>query len=175
MRVLIAYGTKLGGTAGIAEMLGQTLTDQGLDVDVRDAREVAGVAGYDAVVVGGALYAYRWHRDARRFVRRHHKELATKPTWLFSSGPLDDSAAEKEIPPVPGVERAARRIGARGHRTFGGAMPADAPGVIIGAMARDHAGDWRDPAAIARWAHEIALALQPPARGEATPPRVVVR
>lgn len=174
MRVLIAYGTKLGGTAGIAEMLGETLTGQGFDVDVRDAREVAGIAGYDAVVLGGALYAYRWHRDARRFVRRHHKELATKPTWLFSSGPLDDSAAEKEIPPVPGAERAARRIGARGHKTFGGAMPADAPGMIAGAMARDHAGDWRDPAAIARWAHEIALALHPPARDEATPPREVV-
>ena len=30
---------------------------------------------FDAVVVVGALYANRWHRDARRFVRRHTAAL----------------------------------------------------------------------------------------------------
>ena len=42
------------------------------------------------MIVGGALYAFRWHKDARRFVKRHADELAGRPTYFFSSGPLDD-------------------------------------------------------------------------------------
>jgi menaquinone-dependent protoporphyrinogen oxidase len=34
---------------------------------VRPAHEVAGAGGYDAVVLGGALYMGRWHADAKRF------------------------------------------------------------------------------------------------------------
>lgn len=171
MRILVSYATKMEGTAGIAEMLGKTFSDEGFDVDVRAAREVVGIAGYDAVVLGGALYMFRWHRDAKRFVRRHRKDLATKPVWLFSSGPLDDSATTQEIPPVKGVARTMARIGARGHKTFGGRMLADAKGFPASTMARDHAGDWRDPAHIARWAHEIAAALQARSTVSSTPPR----
>ena len=44
------------------------------------------------------------------------------PVWLFSSGPLDDSAAEGDIPAVPQVQQVAKEIRARGHRTFGGRL-----------------------------------------------------
>ena len=55
------------------------------------------------MVVGGALYAFRWHRDARRFVKRHTRSLRRVPTYMFSSGPLDDSAGRRDIAPVKGV------------------------------------------------------------------------
>jgi menaquinone-dependent protoporphyrinogen IX oxidase len=42
--VLVAYGTKMGGTAGIAEMLGDALTTAGLQVDVRSASDRAAPA-----------------------------------------------------------------------------------------------------------------------------------
>ncbi|MBB5815647.1 hypothetical protein RFN52_36505 [Streptomyces collinus] len=42
--------------------------------------------------------------------------------WLFSSGPLDPSASERDIPPAPGVQRVMNRIGPRGHVTFGGRL-----------------------------------------------------
>ncbi|TQE36357.1 flavodoxin, partial [Streptomyces ipomoeae] len=56
------------------------------------------VASYDAVVAGGGLYAGRWQKHARRFLRRHRRDLAECPLWLFSSGPLDASASERDIP-----------------------------------------------------------------------------
>jgi menaquinone-dependent protoporphyrinogen oxidase len=127
MHVLVAYGSKMGGTAGIAELIGDALTDAGLQADVRPVAEVSQLDRYDAVVIGGALYSGHWHRQARRFLRRHTDVLRQRPVWLFSSGPLNGSAAE-EIPPVPQVEELARRIGARGHATFGGRLPADAKG-----------------------------------------------
>lgn len=161
MRVLVAYGSRMGGTAGIADMLGEALVDAGLDVDVRTAGEVASVDGYEAVVLGGSLYAMRWHRDARRFIRRFAADLKGRPTWLFSSGPLDDSASARDLPPAPTVASLARRIGARGHRTFGGMLTEEtATGLIAKAMAKNTSGDWRDPHAIRAWAEEIARELQ---------------
>jgi menaquinone-dependent protoporphyrinogen oxidase len=164
MRVLVTYGTKMGGTAGIAEMVGDALTAAGLQVDVRSASERADIGTYDAVIAGGALYNNRWHRHARRFVKRHTDLLRTRPVWLFSSGPLDDSAATGEIEPVAQVQQLVGRVGARGHVTFGGRLAPDAKGFPASAMAKTHAGDWRDPQRIRSWAATVAQELSRPAR-----------
>jgi menaquinone-dependent protoporphyrinogen oxidase len=167
MRILVTSGSKHGGTRGIAEMIAAALRDAKLDVELRDAREVESCAGFDAVIVGGALYANRWHRDARRFVVRQLRELRRIPVWLFSSGPLDDSAAGAPIPPVTEVAVWMERVGALGHATFGGRLAPDVTGFPAQAMARSHSGDWRDPARIRAWALEIAARL--PSARPATP------
>ncbi|MDT7839929.1 flavodoxin domain-containing protein [Streptomyces justiciae] len=155
--VLVAYGTTNGSTAQIAETVAEVLNKAGLQAWARPAASVASVADYDAVVVGGGLYAGRWQRHARRFVRRHRRALATKPLWLFSSGPLDASASEKDIPPVPGVRRAMTRLGARGHVTFGGCLVEGAEGRIAKMIVRNgKGGDFRDFARIEEWAQGIA-------------------
>ena len=156
MRVLVAYGSKMGGTKGLAEMVGTELEANGFKVDVMPARAVADLRPYGAVIVGGALYSLRWHKDARRFIGKHRGALQTKPVWVFSSGPLDDSAAKKEIPPVRFVKNALLQIHARGHVTFGGRMPADAKGFPAGSMAKDNAGDWRNPDHVRMWAKQVA-------------------
>ena len=112
----------------------------------------------DAVLVGGAVYSGHWYRQARRFVKRRASTLRTRPVWLFSSGPLDGSAAEA-IPPVSQVQELLERIGARGHVTLGGRLPADAKGFPASAMAKTHAGDWRDPERLRGWAAEVAMEL----------------
>ncbi len=161
MKALVVYGSKRGGTAGLAEMVGRALSDEGLDVTVRSAAErIPGVASYDAVVIGGALYANRWHRHARRFVRRHAADLRGTKVWLFSSGPIgDDAPPASEMEPVAHVRRAMDRVGAVGHQTFGGRLSPDARGFPASAMAKKMAGDWRDEAAVRRWAKGIAADL----------------
>jgi menaquinone-dependent protoporphyrinogen oxidase len=136
MRVLVTFGSARGGTEGLAEMVAAGLREDGLAVDVLPASEVRNLAGYDAVIVGGALYAFRWHRDARRFAKRHAAELRQRPTYFFSSGPLDDSAARGDIPPVKGARALMERTGARGHVTFGGRLSPDATGFPASAMAK---------------------------------------
>jgi menaquinone-dependent protoporphyrinogen oxidase len=145
----------MGGTKGLAEMVGTELEANGFQVDVMPARAVGGLSAYGAVVVGGALYSLRWHRDARRFIRKHRGALQTMPVWLFSSGPLDDSA-QKDIPPVRFVRNAMRLTHARGHVTFGGRMPPDAKGFPARAMAKNSAGDWRNPDHVRTWAKQVA-------------------
>jgi menaquinone-dependent protoporphyrinogen oxidase len=165
-KVLVAYGTTNGSTAQIAEAVAEVLCKDGLKAEALPARSVASVAPYDAVVVGGGLYAGRWHRDARRFVRRHRGALAERPLWFFSSGPLDASASERDIPPVPGVRRAMTRLDAEEHITFGGCLEEGAKGRIAGMIVRNgKGGDFRDFGQIEAWAARIGMRLI------TTPPR----
>ena len=159
MRVLIVYGSKRGGTAGLAEMIGQEFTSLGLQTLVQPAREVRRLDDFDAVVIAGALYAYRWHRDARRFARRHAEALRQRAVWLVASGPLDDSAVGGEIPAVKQVNAVMAKVGARGQVTFGGRLEAGAKGFPASAMAKKHAGDWRDPTHVHSWAATVAEEL----------------
>jgi menaquinone-dependent protoporphyrinogen oxidase len=158
--VLVTYGTTNGATEGIAEAVADVLRKEGLTVESLPARSVTSAKNYDAVVVGGALYAGRWHKDARRFVRRHRAALAERPLWFFSSGPLDASASERDIPPVRGVQRAMTRLDVRDHVTFGGCLQEGAKGRMAGMILRSgKGGDFRDFAAIETWAEGVAEAL----------------
>ncbi|GHF36385.1 flavodoxin domain-containing protein [Streptomyces griseosporeus] len=158
--VLVAYGTTNGSTAEIAEAIAEVLRKDGLTVEALPARSVPSVAPYDAVVIGGGLYAGRWHKDARRFVRRHGKNLAERPLWFFSSGPLDASASERDIPPVPGVHKAMIRLDAKGHVTFGGCLQEGAKGWVARMILRNgKGGDFRDFGQIEAWAARIGQEL----------------
>ncbi len=116
MRVLVTWGSKRGGTAGIGRIVSDTLGSRGFEVTAAPARDVERLDTYSAVIVGGALYANCWPREARHFVSGHMAQLRTVPVWFFSSGPLDDSADRKEIPPTRQVAILAERIGAKGRR-----------------------------------------------------------
>ncbi|MEQ6901791.1 flavodoxin domain-containing protein [Nocardioides sp. YIM 152588] len=161
MKALVVYGSKRGGTKGLAEMLGAALTEQGIEVTVRSAAVRTGdVDTYDAVIIGGALYAGRWHKAARRFVRIEAEKLRGTRVWLFSSGPIGDEAPPaSEAEPVAHVRAAMEKVGAIDHATFGGRLEPDAKGFPANAMAKKMAGDWRDEEAVSAWAKGIAAAL----------------
>lgn len=87
MRILVAYASKHGSTQEIAEFIGKTITDSGIDVDVYYIGAVTNLTDYDGVVIGSAVYAEQWRPDAAQFIRLRVDVLAEKPVWLFSSGP----------------------------------------------------------------------------------------
>ncbi|MFJ5559191.1 flavodoxin domain-containing protein [Streptomyces sp. NPDC093250] len=155
--VLVTYGSTNGSTARIADSIGDVLRKDGLTVEVLPARSVDSVAPYDAVVAGAGLYAGRWQKDARRFLRRHRDALAERPLWLFSSGPLDASASERDLPPVPGVKKAMTALDVRDHATFGGCLEEGAKGFVARMILRNgKGGDFRDFTAIETWAARVA-------------------
>ena len=156
MNVLVAYSSKRGGTEGIAKAIGDAFADLGIPADVASVTRADLGSGYDAVVIGSALYMFRWRGDARGFVRRNTTALSRLPVWLFSTGPLDDSASRNEIPPVGGVTSLMNRVHARGHKTFGGRLLPTAQGIPASAMAKTHAGDWRDWTQIREWVATIS-------------------
>ena len=63
-RVLVAYGTKHGATAEIAEKIGQVLTDASLPTDVLRADRVSDLTSYQAIVLGSGVYVGQWRKEA---------------------------------------------------------------------------------------------------------------
>lgn len=168
MTVLVAYASKHGSTAEIAQAIADELRAAGLAVDCRPADDVARLDPYTAVVLGSAVYMKRWRREARRFLRRHAAALADRPFWIFSSGPTgppdDDDPAWTE--PRTALRRA-ETLGVREHVVFGGRLPTDGGGFAAHAMANGTPPEFRDRRdwdAIRSWADRIAAALRTPAR-----------
>ncbi len=157
-RVLVAFATKLGSNAEIAEEMAGVLRGAGHHASACPVRAVKGLDGWDAVVLGSAIYAAHWQRDARRFVSRFHDELAARPLWLFSSGPLDAQLAGADLPITDHGAGITAGLGALGHHTFGGCLRPDA--AIDPQVLRTHpVGDFRDWDAIRAYAREIATTL----------------
>jgi menaquinone-dependent protoporphyrinogen oxidase len=162
-RVLVTYGSKHGSTAEIAQEIAHTFEEAGLSVDCVEAGKAKTVEPYDAVVVGSAVYMGRWRGNAARFLRKHGDELAERPFWVFSSGPVgepveDDSAARWTEPPKI-IERV-ERLHARGHVVFGGRVPED--GLVARSMAKNTPPEYRDRRdwdEIRAWAAAIASEL----------------
>ena len=94
--VLVAYATKYGSTQEVAEAVAATLRESGLTVAIQPAREVRTLQGYDAVVLGAALYMFRWHKDALGFLSKHRKALTERPVAVFALGPTHSPHDEKE-------------------------------------------------------------------------------
>lgn len=178
MRVLVVYASRHGATQGIAERIAATLGQRAIEVTVRSAEQVRDVADYDAFVVGSAAYAFGWLKQAAEFVRRNRALLASRPVWLFSSGPLgtettDAQGRDVRVAAEPREFAEFRdAIHPRDHRVFFGAYDPDSKPIgfmerltrlMPAARAAMPAGDFRDWAEIEAWAGVIAdeLSLVP--------------
>ncbi|MGN6743432.1 MAG: flavodoxin domain-containing protein [Amnibacterium sp.] len=183
MQVLVAYATRHGATAGIAERIAGDLRTAGLEVTCSPVQDLRDLGSADAVVLGGAAYLFHWLKDATAFARRHRAELAERPVWLFSSGPLGTERVDTEGRDVLETSRPKEfddlleLLHPRDERVFFGAWdPAARPvglaeRIMRAAPASARAlpsGDFRDWDAIDGWAAEIAAALsteRAPGRG----------
>ena len=157
-RVLVAYASKLGSNAEIAEVIAGVLRDSGHHTSAYPARVVQGLDGWDAVILGSAIYAAHWQKDARRFASRFGAQLRERPLWLWSSGPLDLWLARSQLPITQHGAEITVGLGVRDHRTFGGRLLADAE--LDPQVLHPHPiGDFRDWEAIRAYAGQISVEL----------------
>ena len=160
MRVLVVVASKHGSTAEIAEALGRGLAERGIIAEVKDVSSVSELAGYDAVLLGSAVYAGRWMKSIRELIELRHEELLGRPVWLFSSGPVGEPLRPAEDP--VDVATIAAALDTRGHRVFPGKLDKSKLGLAEKALVmsmRVPDGDYRNWDEVAAWAGEIAAAL----------------
>jgi menaquinone-dependent protoporphyrinogen oxidase len=179
-RIQVVYASRHGGTAGIATRIADTLRTDGVEVAVADAGDRPDVGAFDAYVIGSGVYMGSWLKDGLEYLERNASTLATRPVWLFSSGPLPGSSKNtdtadavtralgpEEGPGSGGRKRISALSGAiqpRDHRVFLGAFdPDDPPKSLSERFVRMMpaakrilpVGDFREWDAIDSWAHEI--------------------
>lgn len=159
MRVLVTAASRHGATHEIAEAIARGLVQRGVEAEALPTEELESLEGYDALVVGSAVYVGRWLEPARDLVEANAAALASRPVWLFSSGPLgppDDLKPEGDPVDTVALVEAARAIE---HRVFAGRL--DRGRLSFGEKAvvlavRAPEGDFRDWDAIDGFAHDIA-------------------
>lgn len=164
--MLVTWASKHGSTSEIAAAVALGLQDcdagraGGLVASAVPVEQQPDPTGFDAVVLGSAVYVGRWREEARHYAAEHATALRSRPVWLFSSGPIGE-------PPFPSdepydAEPLSQLVAARGHRVFPGRLDKQllsfGERAMVTAM-RAPVGDSRDWAAVASWAEEIAVAL----------------
>lgn len=161
MSILIAYASKHGATAGIAERIGAALRLSGQDPRILPISEVRDSVECSAAVVGSAVYMGRWMKEATLFVRQHQAQLARVPLWLFSSGPV----GPKSLPEAADIAEFRKLLNVRGHATFDGALDAQklslSERMMVKAVRAPY-GDYRKWEEIDAWAAAIAASLGSP-------------
>ncbi|MCF1595875.1 flavodoxin domain-containing protein [Streptomyces muensis] len=158
--VSVTYGTTNGSTARIAETLADVLRKDGLTVEALPAQSVKSVEPYDAVVVGGGLYAGRWQKHARRFLRRHRRALPNAPVAVQQRPPR--RLGLRAGHPARAVKKAMAELDAREHVTFGGCLDEGAKGWVARMILRNGmGGDFRDLTAIETWAAQCRRRADP--------------
>ena len=136
-----------------------------LTLSARSVDEVdLSVDGFDAYVVGSAVHAGHWLKPAKQFVERHAADLERRPVWLFSSGPIGDTAVHAPQPDPKEIGDFRRLIEPRAHIVFAGAFDRAAADAKGGLLERTFGrfipeGDFRDWPAIEGWARGIAREL----------------
>ncbi len=161
MKVLVAAASKYGSTMEIGQAIADVLVEHGVETTVAQPEEVGSVDEYDAVVVGSAVYAGRWQKEAKELVERASEALVARPVWLFSSGPIGDPPKPEEDP--VDVAEMMTMTKAREHRVFPGRLvkkQLSFPEKAIVLALRAPEGDFRDWGAIRTWASAIATALR---------------
>jgi menaquinone-dependent protoporphyrinogen oxidase len=160
VKILVTAASKHGATDEIAQAIGATLRSRGLDVTVIPAEQVDNLDGYEAVVLGSSVYAGHWLKPAIELVEKDGAVLASRPVWLFSSGPIGDPPKPEEDPVDVAEIRAATK--ARDHPVFAGKLDKSKPAFTEMAIViafRAPFGDFRDWDEIDTWAASIADAL----------------
>lgn len=156
-KALVTAGSKHGATSEIANRIAMKLTASGCDTVVSSPDDVESTSGFDAVVLGSAVYAGRWTKDARQLVKRISRNGDLPPVWLFSSGPIGDQPLPTEEP--VDVEEILAATAAVEHRIFAGKVDRAKltfPERAILLAVRAEEGDFRDWNAIDAWAGTIA-------------------
>ena len=161
MNVVVAYASKHGSTEGIAAAFAERLTEAGEPAEATRVDQVSDLSAATAVVLGSAIYAGSWMKEAVEFVHRFAEPLAERPVWLFSSGPLGEDVEDEEQQPRQ-LEEIEGIVGPIEHRVFFGALDRSKLGfaermIVKAVKAPD--GDFRDWDEIRTWADAIASDL----------------
>ena len=74
-------------TQGIAERIAGKLAEAGLQAEARQAAAAGSLRDWDSFVIGSAVYAAHWQKEASHFVLRNRAILASKQVLALQQRP----------------------------------------------------------------------------------------
>ena len=171
--VLIAFATRSGTTAEVAEAIATAMKESGVPAEILAVSQVNSLTGREALILGAPLYIGRFPKEFRRFLRVHRDALSTMRPWLFVLGPTRNEPkdfeaarkqAEKQLAQYPRLHPADLHVfGGRWSTAslpFPFSLMKRLPGNPLSKIPADDIRDW---AAIRAWATGIAKQISPAA------------
>jgi menaquinone-dependent protoporphyrinogen oxidase len=168
-RILVAYASREGSTAQMAETIADTLRETGAEVDALPVKEVGNLQGYDALVLGSAVRIGKVLPELVQFARRNRPALVDLPVAYFvgcdrmrEETPRNRRASLAALRSLQAIKEPVSVGLFAGKRDLHNPNP-----VLRWLLARINVieGDWRDWLKIRSWASELAGRL-----GLPTPP-----
>jgi len=148
-KILVAYDTRNGSTAEVAEAIATRLRHRGIDAEVELARDVRELDDCDGLVLGAPIYSGRWLSGAHRLLKRLTKQAPGLPVAVFALGPRVDEGPENWVRPREQFEQALGKhpsLSPVSTALFGGADPPK----------KSPRRDIRDWETVGAWADEVA-------------------
>lgn len=168
-KILVTYASRGGSTAGVAEAIANTLTEQGILVELYPMQEVHDLSAYSAVVAGSAIQMDKWLPEAMQFIKQHQDELAQIPVATFTVCMAlalrnDDKTKTKIASQVQAIREMVMPVS---EDFFAGVLNlSKVPSIPFQLLARFgillgfwSEGDYRDWDAIQQWANSLAEQL----------------
>ena len=149
MKILLTASSRHGATDEVAAVIAEQLRAAGLEVDHTRPEDVADVEGYDAFVLGSAVYMTRWTEEAVDFTRRFSSALRDqgqdRRSLPHRPGPAIDRSGGSHH--VPGAFRPRRAECARTHhrphgRRHRGRFPRSRGRARVGRLGGGHPVQW---------------------------------
>jgi menaquinone-dependent protoporphyrinogen oxidase len=164
-RTLVAYSSWAGSTAGIAEIVAETLRTRDVEVDLMPIHAVEDLEPYCAVVVGSGVRAGRLHKDALRFVKKHAAALQARAVACFivCLTMMEDNAKNRATADAY-LDVLRESVTPLDVGLFGGVFrPGDLNGMakLVVSLSRLPRGDFRDLDAARAWAEQLRPKLAP--------------
>jgi menaquinone-dependent protoporphyrinogen oxidase len=166
-KILVAYATKLGSTAEVAQVIGGELRKPGTAVDVLEISQVDSLDAYQSVVVGSAIRVGKWLPEAVKFVKHHRDVLSRIPVAYFVvCMTLSEDTPEnrkKVLAYLDPVRQQVPEVRPVDIGLFAGKIDMkelSLPLRFVVKMVKSPVGDFRNWDAVRSWAQQIHPALE---------------
>lgn len=159
--VLVAYASRTGTTAEIAQVIGAALAKRGWRSDVVSVCDHPAVVGQDAVVLGSAVHGGKWLPEAMGFIDKNHAALRTVPVAIFTVHGMNlGNDAESVAARRKYTDDVRTRITLTDEAWFAGVIPRPVESNFLAlwiyrASGGGCEGDCRDWKAIRAWANRV--------------------
>jgi menaquinone-dependent protoporphyrinogen oxidase len=163
-KVLVAYATMAGSTAGVAKQIGDTLIDKNLTVDVLDVDQVTDLSEYETVILGSGIRGGTFFTKANAFIEKYKSVLGKKNfhVFLVCLTMREDTTANRAT--ADGYLNPIRsQVKPRSEGLFAGAYDSSKVNFMEKMIMRAiHApeGDFRKWDEISAWAERIATTIR---------------
>ena len=164
-KIIIAYASEYGSTAGVADAIGKELCNKGAGVDVRLVKKVTHLSSYGGVILGSPIYKGKWMSDAVKFLEENSGMLSKIPVAYFvvcmtMQNPTEDNR-RKALAYLDPVHRSVPQVKPVRVGLFAGALHYDKLSWLMSKILKSKGlpeGDFRNWDSIRTWAahlHEI--------------------